>query len=169
MNRRYAIYFGLIALLIAANFARVWLDSGKGTGETVAHGKELLPENFRLRVDLPTVGEPQRNLFQTLGAPRMITPHAKQARVKAVTQSPLTLEKNEADLALDRLARLRLLGVVFRGSKGQAYLGQDKESVIAFAGDTVFGQFVIGKISVDAVELKDLKTNTIRRIPVSGK
>lgn len=169
MNRRYSIYFGLIALLIAANFVRVWLDSGEVAGETVAHGKEFLPEDFRLHVDLPATGEPQRNLFLPQGAPRIITAHAKPARVKAVTQTPATLEKNEADLAVDRLAKLKLLGVVFRGSKGQAYLGQDKESVIAFAGDTVFGQFVISKIFVDAVELKDLKTNTIRRIPVSGK
>lgn len=169
MNRRYSIYFGLIALLIAANFVRVWLDSGEVAGETVAHGKEFLPEDFRLHVDLPATGEPQRNLFQSLGVSRMATTHAKKSKVKAVTQTPLKLEKNEADLAVDQLAKLKLLGVVFRGSKGQAYLGQDKESVIAFAGDTVFGQFVISRIFVDAVELRDLKTNTIRRIPVSGK
>jgi hypothetical protein len=169
MNRRYSIYFGLIALLIAANFARVWLDSGKGTRETVAHGKIFLPEDFRLRVDFPSVGEPQRNLFQPLGAPRMIPAHVHQTKVKAVTQSALKFEKNEADLAADRLAKLKLLGVVFRGGKGQAYLGQDKESVIALAGDTVFGQFIISMIFVDAIELRDLKTNTTRRIPISGK
>ncbi|MFA6902438.1 MAG: hypothetical protein WC236_05080 [Gallionellaceae bacterium] len=170
MNRRYAIYFGLIALLIAANFVRVWLDSGKGAGEQpVAHGKAFLPEDFRLRVDVPVTGELQRNLFQPPGAPRMTPAHAKQTRAKSVTQSPLKLEKNETELAANRLAKLKLLGVVFRAGKGQAYLGQDKESVIAFAGDTVFGQFIISKIFVDAVELRDLKTNTIRRIPVSGK
>ncbi len=169
MKRRYNIYFVLIALLLAANLARVWWVSEKGSKETVAHSKVFLPGDFRLHVDAPGAGEPYRNLFQAQGETRKSAPHSRPAKVKAVMPPPLKLEKTENEQALDRLGRLKLLGVVFRAGKGQAYLSQDKESVIALPGDTVFGQFVINKINVDAVELKDLKTNTIRRIPVSGK
>lgn len=172
MNRRYAIYFGLIALLVAANLARVWLDPGKGAEETGAQRKAFLPDDFRLHVDLPAAGEPRRNLFQPAGmtkSPRVTPNHARQGNVVVVTQAPIEPENNEAELAVGRLGKLKLLGVVFRAGKGQVYLAHEKENVIAFAGDTVFGQFVVDKLTVGAVELRDLKTNTMRRIPLSGK
>lgn len=170
MKRRYSIYLGLIALLVAANLGRVWLHSGNGSEESVAHGKVFLPGDFRLRMDFPAAGEPRRNLFQPMSmTPRMTPTHVRQAKLKTVTQPPIKPEQSEAELAAGRLAKLKLLGVVFRAGKGQAYLALDKESVIAFNGGTVFGQFAVDKVAVDAVELRDLKTNTTRRIPVSGK
>lgn len=170
MKRRYSIYLGLIALLVAINLARLWLYSGKVREDTVVHGKVFLPEDFRLRVDLPAAGEPHRNLFQPMSVTtRAATAHAGQARVKAMKPSPIKPVQNEAEPTVDKLGKLRLLGVVFRAGKGQAYLALDKETVIAFAGNTVFGQFVVARVTVDAVELRDLKTNTIRKIPVSGK
>ncbi len=175
MNRRYAVYLGLIALLVVVILGRGWLNSekragGLGTEESAARGKIFLPEDFRLRVDIPATIEPHRNLFQPKnGASLMNTTHARQAMVKVVSQPPVNLGQNEAEAADGRLTKLKLLGVVFRAGKGQIYLALNKESVIAHAGDTVFGQFAVDKVAVDAVELRDLKTNTIRRIPVSGK
>ena len=72
-------------------------------------------------------------------------------------------------MAQNGLGRLRLLGVVFHAGKRQAYLAQDKENCIAASGDTVFGQYAVDGITVDAVQLRDLKTNMTRRIPISGK
>lgn len=119
-----------------------------------------------MRVDFPAAVEPRRNLFQPRGSTYPTnTTHARQV----VAQPPVIAGQNEAEAADSRLGKLKLLGVVFRGGEGQAYLALDKESVIAHAGDTVFGQFVVVKIIVDAVELRDLKSNLTRRIPVSGK
>ena len=165
MKRQYSVYLGLIALLAVVNLWRWWPHPGTGTEESAARGKVFLPEDFRLRVDLPAAIEPRRNLFQPRGGTfRTNTTHARQG----VAQPPVLSGQNEA-IAEGGLGKLKLLGVVFRAGKGQAYLALDKESVIAHAGDTVLGQFAVDKIAVDAVELRDLKTNTIRRIPVSGK
>lgn len=171
MNRRYSVYVGLIALLVVVNLGRWWLHSGNGADESAARSKVFLPEDFRVRVNFPAAGETRRNLFQPMGAaPTMPLAHARQAVAKAVPPPPpADPAQVEAEAARSRLGKLKLLGVVFRVGKGQAYLSQGRESVIALVGDTVFGQFVIDKVTVEAVELRDLKTNTNRRIPVSGK
>lgn len=168
MKRRYSMYLGLIALLVAANLGRWWLHSEKGAEISVASGKVFLPEDFRLHADLPAAAEPRRNLFQPKsGAHRMTTTQNRQAMVAA--QPKAQPGQIEAEAAGIGLGKLKLLGVVFRAGKGQAYLAMEKENVISFAGDTVFGQFVVEKVDVDSVELRDLKNNTSRRIPVSGK
>lgn len=172
MTRRYAVYLGLIALLVVVNLGRLWLHSASGAEGAAARGKVMLPEDFRVRVNFPAAGgEIRRNLFQPMGAaPGTAATHGRPTLARSVTlPSLINPAQNEAEGAGSRLGKLKLLGVVFRNGKGQAYLGQDKESAIAQAGDTVFGQFAIDKVAVEAVELRDLKTNTSRRIPVSGK
>lgn len=168
MKRRYAVYLGLIALLVAINVGRLWLHSGKESEEMAARGKVFMPEDFRLRVDIPSAEEGAgRNLFQPHGsASLMMITHSRKTAVKAGMQQPTPPVQAETEAGL---GKLRLLGVVFHAGKRQAYLALDKESVIAVAGDTAFGQFVVDKIAVDAVELRDPKNNTTRRIPVSGK
>lgn len=170
MTRRYSIYLTLIAMLVAANLVRWWMHSEKGAEGSAAQGKVFLPEDFRLRMDFPATAVPRRNLFQPNDAafPVARTP-TRRAMVKTAAQPPAQHEQIEAQAAGGALGKLKLLGVVFRDGKGRAYLSLDKESVIAFAGDTVLGQFNVEKVDVDAVELRDLKNNTTRRIPVSGK
>jgi hypothetical protein len=174
MNRRYQVYLGVIAFLVLVILGRLWLNSGKvfvgkDTGEA-AHGVVFLPEDFRLHVDFHVANEPHRDLFQAQGStPLTHTNHARQATVKAATLPPAIPVQTGAQPADSALGQFKLLGVVFRAGKGQVYLALNKESVMAHAGDTVLGQFAVDKVAVDAVELRDLKTNTIRRIPVSGK
>jgi hypothetical protein len=168
MTRRYSVYLGLIALLAVVNFGRWWLHSG--SADVSAREKVMLPEDFRVRVNFPAAGgEMRRNLFQPGGGTPVATANVRKTTVRSVTPPPAAPAPNEAEVAYSRLGKLKLLGVVFRNGKGQVYLAQDKESVIALVGDTVFGQFAIDKVTVEAVELRDVQTNTSRRIPVSGK
>ncbi len=176
MNRRYQVYLGVIAFLVLVILGRLWLNSGKvfvgkDTGEA-AHGVVFLPEDFRLHVDVHVANGPHRDLFQAQGGtPLPHTDHARPAtvKVKAATLPPANPAQTGGQPADSALGQFKLLGVVFRGGKGQVYLAFDKDSVMAHAGDTVLGQFAVDRVAVDAVELRDLKTNTIRRIPVSGK
>lgn len=169
MNRRYAIYLGVIALLALANIARwVWYSSN---GAPASGDKAFQPEDFRLRVDIPDEGVQGRNLFLAQGGvsrgearggtPVRLTARATPAAMKIAAPEPAAPESG--------IGKFRLLGVVFHGGKGQAYLALDKENSIASSGDTVFGLYVVEKITVDAVELRDLKSNATRKIPVSGK
>lgn len=170
MTRRYAVYLGLIALLVLVNLGRWWLHSGSGIEDSAVRGKIMLPEDFRVRVNYPAAsGEMRRNLFQPASASAATVAHGGKTMAKAVMPYPPAPAHNEAEAAGNRLGKLKLLGVVFRNGKGQAYLAQGKESAIAQVGDTVFGQFAIDRVAVEAVELRDLQTNTSRRIPVSGK
>lgn len=169
MNRRYAIYLGLIAMLVVANLGRWWFYQDQASGISVAHGKGFQPEDFHLRVNSPVAAAPLRDLFQPsdTGAALHVL-HNKSAKVKAITPAikPAAINADAIDNGLDKL---KLLGVVFRAGKGQAYLAQDKVSVIAFTGDTVFGKYAVDKVAVDAVELRDLKSNLTRKIPISGR
>jgi hypothetical protein len=174
MNGRYRIYLGLIALLAAVNVGR-WVFAGASTAPGSREGT-LLAEDFRLRVDVPGAAGHGRNLFAAEGG--AATPEnfgggpagKRGLNARPVMKiAPVSAPDPAQVMAASGLGKLRLLGVVFHGGKRQAYLGQDKENAIAAAGDTVFGQYAVDAISVDAVELRDLKTNLTRRIPVSGK
>jgi hypothetical protein len=171
MNRRYRIYLGVIALLAAVNVGR-WVFAG-GRAEPASRERMLLADDFRLRVDVPGASTRGRDLFSAGGGVRGAVSAANgQSRRKSaprIAPAPVPAADAAQVMAASGLGKLRLLGVVFHGGKRQAYLAQDKENCIASTGDTVFGQYAIDAVSVDAVELRDIKTNMTRRIPVSGK
>lgn len=176
MNRRYQLYVGAIALLAAVNVGR-WALHG-ATAEQAARERALLAEDFRLRVDVPNGAGHGRDLFAPGGGNGTAHPGGRFGARRGFTGKPLAqrmavLPASAPDpaqlMAQNGLGRLRLLGVVFHAGKRQAYLAQDKENCIAATGDTVFGEYAVDGITVDAVQLRDLKTNMTRRIPVSGK
>lgn len=174
MNRRHLIYGGLIALLAVVNVGRWWLGAAREDGASMARGKAFFPDDFRLRVATGSGQDgPHRDLFQqaTSVAVRkpspvaMVQPHVIRATATSVAQVPPDPPEAQAPGS----ARLKLLGVVFRDGKGQAYLAADKENVIAMSGDVVLGRYVVDRIAVDAVDLRDSKTNITTRVPVSGR
>jgi hypothetical protein len=189
MNRRHRIYLGLIALLVVVNLGRWWLPDATEAGAAAARGASFLPQDFRLRAAPSIVrAAPLRDLFQPAdGAAILATPSRPAAVAKTVSavraaepapaQVPPVPVEALVDVDVDvevaaadaELGRLKLLGVVFHAGQGRAYLALDRENIIALAGDTVFGRFAVDKVAVDAVDLRELKTNTSRRIPVSGK
>lgn len=177
MNPRYRIYVGAIALLAAVNLGR-WVLHG-ATGERAASERTPLAQDFRLHVDVPNGVGRGRDLFAGAGSVAGWTGSggafsvrrrvARRPVVKKVALQPVSAPGAAQLMAQNGLSRLRLLGVVFHAGKRQAYLAQDKENCIAAAGDTIFGQYIVDKVTVDAVQLRDIKTNMTRRIPVSGK
>jgi hypothetical protein len=174
MKRKYSIYVVLIALLAAVNLWR-WWPAGTGASEGRApHNKVVLPEDFRLRVDAPLApGAFRRDLFQAghgMAATMIGLGHAAHVAAKPPAPSvPAFSQPAQAETADAELAKFKLLGVVFRAGRGHAYLALDKENMMAISGETLLGRFAVDKVAVDGVELRDLRTNTSRRIPVSGK
>lgn len=173
MKRKYTLYYVLIALLAVANIGRWWFATPT-PGADAARSRTFLPEDFRLRVDSPLAqSASRRDLFQPGSAGRAArgtaaAPHPVPAHMAAKAAVPPP-PPSETEVAAAELGKLRLLGVVFRGGKGRAYLAMDKENTIALPGETAFGRFAVEQIGEDAVDVMDLKTNTRRRIPVSGK
>lgn len=172
MTRRYSIYIGLIALLAVINVGRWSLHGTPWDKAANAHGKNFAPEDFRVRADSSApLAAPRRDLFDAAGktsaspSVQVVKRPAVPAEVKHQAPDP----NSATEEASAELARFKLLGVVFRAGTGQAYVAHDKENVMAHGGDTVFNHFVVDKILVDAIDLRDLKTNLSRRIPISGK
>lgn len=186
MSRRHSIYLGLIALLVVVNLWRAWLPAADEAGAAADRSPVFLAEDFHLRAAPPIArAAPRRDLFRPVdGAAFRATPPrsgpaiAKPARaVRTALPAPVASVAAEPAVEVDpemaaadaEFGRLKLLGVVFHAGNKRAYLARNKENIIALAGDTVFGRFAVDRIDVDAVELRELKTNTSRRIPVSGK
>jgi hypothetical protein len=172
MTRRYAIYIGFIALLAAINLGRWWLHGSPWEKTTNVHSKSYAPEDFLLRADSGApLSAPRRDLFDPAGrtSANPAIRAAKHAAVVAEAKRQTPAVNGATEEAGAELARFKLLGVVFRAGAGQAYLGHDRENVMAHSGDTVYSHFVVDNILVDAIDLRDLKTNLSRRIPISGK
>ena len=173
MNRRYVIYLGLIAVLAVILLGRWWPNAAKQQAGLMTGSQIYLPEDFHLRMESNNTSTAvHRDLFQPVGKAAVQTSARntiKPVAFKAVVQAPVKIEPTAAEIAAIEMGKIKLLGVVFRASKGQAFLSRDKQNFMAYSGDTVLGHYVVEKISVDAVDLKDLKTNISRKISVSGK
>ncbi len=173
MKRKYWTYVVVIALLAAINLWRWWpAGSGASEGRAPHNTKTFLPEDFRLRVDAPLApGAFHRDLFLAghgTAAKVAGSSHVMHVSVKPPTP-PLPVQPANAEVGDAELAKFKLLGVVFRAGRGHAYLALDKENMMALSGETLLGRFAVDKVAVDGVELRDLRANTSRRIPVSGK
>ncbi len=170
-RRRHWAYAALIALLVLGNLLRWGVTAWGDRAQASAGAAAFEARDFELRANVPAPAEPRRNLFAPQAAmqvPAMSRAAQRSASVR--TQAAPPPVPSEASSATGGgLERLRLLGVVFREGRGQAYLALDKTSVIAQGGDTVFGRYAVDRIGVDAVELRDLNTHNTRKIPVSGR
>lgn len=167
MNSRYRMYLGVIAVLAAVNVGR-WVLAGN-RDEPAARERVLLADDFRLRVDVPGEAGHGRDLFRPGGNVRGVIVAGSRRHIRRPVLAPASAPNAAQTMAASGLGRLRLLGVVFHGGKRQAYLALDKDNCIASMGDTVFGEYAVDAINVDAVELRDIHSNITRRIPVTGK
>ncbi len=166
MNGRYRLYYAVIALLVLANLGR-WAWHGLSTGPAAREGLAFEPGDFQLRSSSPAAQAPlRRDVFQADSANRAVAASARPLGQPAVQVPPPVPPVAPAD---DRIGRLRLLGVVMREGRAQAYLALDKSSAMAYVGDTVFERFVVSRIDVDAVELRSMDGGILRKIPISGK
>lgn len=167
MSRQWKL-LGLVVLLVAAN---LW-------SKTSAHHtarEQHLPRGEGISVADLTVnagfsgsrsaGPMRRDVFQM---------RAREERPAQRTATlPVEPRKSAAQMEEEtvraELAKIKLLGVVVREGKAQAYLVQGAETYLAFEGDTVANRFVVESVAVDSVELNDRMLNIKGRIPISGR
>lgn len=82
---------------------------------------------------------------------------------------PKTPQQLEEDAARAELARIKLVGVVVRDNKPQAFLVNGTETYIVHPGDKAGSRFRVEDIGTDHIRLKDDKTNVVGQVPISGK
>ncbi len=126
------------------------------------------PEDFDLKISAAGTEKAQatrRDLFR----PKVVLVAKPVKKMdKPPEPPPKTPEQLAEEAARAELTQIKLVGVVFRGSKGQAYLTQGDQTFLVIVGDKVGNRFTVDVISVNAVQLSDSSTQVRGTIVVSG-
>jgi len=168
VNRRNVLILAAIAALLALNVWR-WLPSSGSAGARPASAPQSEIAELTLRVaDADTASKPMRRDLFYRTAPEPNVTNANPVRRPVVPPTPV---KSAEELALEsaqaEFAGIRVIGIVFRNGRGQAYLEAAGKSELVGVGDT-FGSFKVTAIRQDAVELSGTDTSAGGRIALAG-
>ena len=175
MKLRYLLLVVAIALLGALN---LWLwapAGGPGRERPAAAGGGLRAEDFNLRVGFATQDSARggRDLFRMRLPPPPPAPPVMPVAVKVEEPPPgpppKTAEEVAEEAARAEFGQLRLVGVVFRVERGQAFLVKGDQLYMVQTGGKVGDRFQVESIRPDSIQLKDPATRVTGSIPVSGK
>ncbi len=169
MTRRHVVFVSMILLLLGVNLWYWWPRTREIPRiATVSAVRGFQIEDFELKIPRGVGDElvkPRRDLFQPKLA--AVSPSLKKTSGPPVPP-PKTPEQLEEEAARAEFAQIKLVGVVFRGDRGQAFLTKGDQVYLAFPGDKVGERFMVETVATDTVQLKDPKTNVTGRIPISG-
>jgi hypothetical protein len=171
MNRRSQVFSASVALLVIVNVWRWWPQTDGTPVPLSAPVGVFRPDDFRLKIESePATGltSASRDLFR-LRLPPPPPVKKVEAPPSPPPPPPKTPEQLAEEAAHAELALIQLVGVVFRGSKGQAFLVKGDQIFMANTGDRVGERFRVESITTDGVLLKDPVTQVSGQIPVSGK
>ena len=118
----------------------------------------------------PSGRKNKRNLFYPV-VKKISRKRAKPRKViPEVTVPPKkTKEELARDDARAELASVKLVGVVFRDGKRQAFLTRGEQTYVTTEGDKIGERFTVEKITTDAVYLIDPTTGVTGTISLSGQ
>lgn len=168
MKQRQTVFLSMVLLLVIANVGYWWPRAAEiPRMEPSSTARHFQVEDFSLKI--PSGGDdkyarPRRDLFQPKAA--IVPTNIK--RINNPAPPPKTPEQLEEEAARAELTQIKLVGVVFRGERGQAFLTKGDQVYLAFPGDKVGDRFAVETVTTDTVQLKDSKTNVTGRIPISG-
>lgn len=167
--KRRSLFLGGGALLLAVLNVWHWTASpstaspGRGLPNAAA---EIASDNLVLRAASVDVVSPTpiRDLFQAKIAvsnrPRL-TPKPQPP--------PKTPEQVAEELARAELTQIKLLGVVFRGAEGEAFLLANGASVTVRTGTRVGNHFVIERITPEVVDVRDPNTQVSGQLQMTER
>jgi type IV secretory pathway VirB10-like protein len=178
VNYRHLALGVVVVALAAANLWQWSPPQEKPRERAAAAASAFRADDFQLRVgfvapDAPPVA---RNLFQPRLPPA--PPPAKKVEAAApppppppppAGPPPKTAEELAEEAAQAELKQIRLVGVVFRGDKGQAFLVKGDQLYMVNAGGKVGERFLVEAIRADSIQLKDPGSRVLGQISVSGK
>ncbi len=172
MKRRYLL-LGIAILLLGALNLWQWKSPGGPERErSSAHAGSFRPDDFQLKVGFATAESVRagRNLFQPRLPPKPPVVRKVETKVEPPPgPPPKTPEQLAEEAARAELGQIRLVGVVFRGEKGQAFLVKGEQLYMVHTGGKVGERFQVEAIRPDGIQLRDPATRVNGQIPVSGK
>lgn len=171
MKRRPVLLLVGVAALVVLNLWRWGGERLATRGRGDAAAGRFAAADFRLKIGVAT-SEPAahaRDIF----APRLppaLPVKRVQASVEAPPSAPVkTAQELAEEAARAEIGQIKLVGVVFRGEQGQAFLVKGEQVYLVQAGARVGERFRVEAISTDGIQLRDPATQVSGRIPVSGK
>jgi len=178
-------YLGLGAAVLVLALANFWQWQPPPTlrePAAAAPAGAFRVDDFQLRVGLAAAdaAPTTRNVFEPKLPP---PPPPKKVEAKKVEAAappppppapdpgppPKTAEQLAEEAAQAELKQIKLVGVVFRGEKGQAFLVKGDQLYMVNAGGKVGERFLVEAIRADSIQLKDPASRVLGQIPVSGK
>jgi hypothetical protein len=171
MKLRYLL-LGLAVLLLAGLNVLRWMSTDKPARARVA-ANVYAAEDFRLRTGAAAAERDRssRDLFRPKLPPAPPAPKVVVAPPESPPAGPppKTPEQLAEEAARDELRQLKLVGVVFRGGKGQAFVVKGDQAYLVHAGEKVGERFRVEAIAPDGIQLIDPASRVNGQIPVSGK
>lgn len=164
LTRRQALFAGAVALLLGANLWRWWPHGAEGPRMGPRANETFRAEDFRMRVD-PLTEEREEPLRRDPFHPKSAALLAKAGALAP----PKTSQQLEEEAARAELAQIKLVGVVVRNDKPQAFLTNGGQTYMVQPGDKVGNRFRVEGIGTDNIRLKDDKTSVSGQVPISGK
>jgi hypothetical protein len=167
------LILGIAVVLLAVLNLRQWNGA-----DTVKPDRPAGPtgsfrsEDFQLRLGFATVESSRsgRDIFQPW------RPSAPPLVVKKIEPPPpppgpppKTPEQIAEEAARAELGRIKVVGVVFRGEKWQAFLVKGDQLYMVHTGEKVGERFRVEAIRADSIQLLDPATRVAGQIPVSGR
>ena len=172
MSRR-GLYLAVAVLgLVLLNWWQWSAPTAKRERRADAVASVLRAADFELRAGArtPEGGASSRNIFQPRAAP------APKPVVKVVEApppppgpAPKTAEQVAEEAARDELRQIKLVGVVFREGKGQAFLVKGDQVYLVHTGGAVGERFRVESIAPDGIQLTDPASRVQGQLPVMGK
>ena len=166
MNRRALLLGAGVTLLVLLNLWNWWPRSAPSTRTTPAPANGFQPEDFRLKME--SAAESGAALMRDLFQPRR--PPAPVIKTRTPPPPPpKTPEQLAEEAARAELAQFRLVGIVIRAGRAQAFLMKGDQSYMVSAGDRAGDHFTVEAVGSDNVVLRDPRTSVSAQLPVSGR
>ena len=171
MTNRY-LFLGLAVLLLVLLNLWQWKAPGDmDRDQSSAVPGRFRPDDFQLKVGFASADSARgnRNLFQPWRKPLPPPVKKVEAPPPPPPPPPKTQEQLAEEAARAELGQIKLVGIVFRRDKGQAFLVKGEQLYMVQAGEKVGERFRVEAIRADSIKLNDPATHVYGQIPVSGK
>ena len=170
MKKKQAVIGSVVVALVILNSLQWWPqdDSEMKTASSMSGNIDISPEVLQLSIVLGSSKEKeavQRNIFTEKRRPikKLVL---KKPKPKPVVKPPPVPSAEEllAQSIKLQLAQYKLMGIIFRGGRPQAFLINGSKTYTVYIGDLIDGKYKIKNISEKDLVLIEENTNISRRI-----
>jgi Tfp pilus assembly protein PilP len=161
----------VIALLVLANIVR-WYIASRPVEEATYRSELIAPAELMVNSSLAEAEGIQamhRDLFKIRIRQREQIAKPVMKKVKPLAAPQKTPQQLEFETAQNELSRIKLLGVVVRKGKTQAYISKGTDTYLVYAGDMFANRYKVERVTLELVEIFDEKVNIRQSIALSGK